>query len=290
MFYKIKVGACKMTKNVSKHHGQASAHRAPGDDWQADLGHDEDTRKPKPNADKPASRHESSQERRERRLRERREREAVETERRERERDFAKKRHASVSRYKPRKPPVGYRDPNEACRQAVPGQVRDERRKEMRALMNCIAFDPPTEVAIGSGNAPAERGRAAPRVEEMDNSLSSDTTSDITDVTPRSSSSGCSSMSKQSTTPERTPGQQPKRAACKRSKSEGPRKGEDKRSDKKTHSPEHDVNGNVHVTEADVEEIRYLQEAFEDFDLDEESSDFATSIISGTPPKPNKHS
>lgn len=276
-----------MTKHVSKSHGQASTHPAP-DDWQADLDHlhddDDDVvrrgdrSKSKTNQDKCTNKHESSQERRERRLRERREREAVETERRERERDFARKRHASVSRYKPRKPPAGYKDPNEACRQVMPGQVREDRKRQMRALMNCIAFE-------GSEGGPTpkgvsgERGRAAPRLEEMDNSLSSDTTSDMTDVTPRSSSSGCSSMSKQSTTPERTGGQL-KRSAGKRSKSEGrcPRRQDDK---KKTGSPEPDVNGNVGSTDAELEEMRYLQEAFEDFDLDEEASDFATSIISG---------
>lgn len=263
---------------------------------------------------KEKERREHEKRERERRERERREWEVLESERREREleierwekereRERTRGRRADailVSRYKPRKPPAGYKDPHDVCKQVLPTKVKEEKRQEIKALMNCIAFDPVEADSPTSGER--TRGKGKSTIEEMDNSLSSDTTSDITDVTPRSSSSGCSSMSKQSMNiekPETVKNEDEcvKNENSKRSKSEirsnelnakknnnikkinGENNCVIEKGKVDNQGTEVEINGNLN--EIEMEEMKYLQDAFEDLDIDEQASDFASSIISG---------
>lgn len=262
---------------------------------------------------KEKERREHERREKERRERERREWEVLEAERREKEleierwerekeRERARGKRADailVSRYKPRKPPAGYKDPHDVCKQVLPTKVKEEKRQEIKALMNCIAFEPVETDSPTSGGRTRGKGKSA--IEEMDNSLSSDTTSDITDVTPRSSSSGCSSMSKQSMNidkPETVKNENESVTEnSKRSKSENRSKHENELNSKKnnikksgdgcvnekgkvdTQGIDGEINGNLN--EIEIEEMKYLQDAFEDLDIDEQASDFASSIISG---------
>lgn len=264
---------------------------------------------------KEKERREHERREKERRERERREWEVLEAERREkeleierwereRERERARGKRADailVSRYKPRKPPAGYKDPHDVCKQVLPTKVKEEKRQEIKALMNCIAFDPVEADSPTSGERARGKGKSA--IEEMDNSLSSDTTSDITDVTPRSSSSGCSSMSKQSMNIDKPEAVKNENEGVnensKRSKSENRSKHENEISSKQKNNikksgdncviekgkdnqgTEADINGNLNLNEIEIEEMKYLQDAFEDLDIDEQASDFASSIISG---------
>ncbi|KAK6626323.1 hypothetical protein RUM43_006634 [Polyplax serrata] len=233
-------------------------------------------------------------ERKEQERRERYEREAVEAERMERELEFERwekeqkrrsrsKTSGSVSRYKPRRPPQGYKDPHEVCKQVLPTKVKEKKRQEMKALMNCIAFTPSQTDLVGASEEDqvVSDTRSKGAVEEFDNSSSSDTTSDITDVTPRSSSSGCSSMSKQSMSVDKADtvkmvdGKNAGKEETK-SKKSNIRNSEDKRKDNQVE--EQEVRN---LTEVELEEMKYMQDTFEDLDLDEETSDFASSIISG---------
>lgn len=241
-------------------------------------------------------------ERREQERREKYEREVAEAERNEREMEFERwekersrsrlKNSGSLSRYKPRKPPAGYKDPHEVCKQVLPTKVKEKKRQEIKALMNCIAFTPSQTDLTGKSaeDQVVAKGRKE-TVEEMDNSSSSDTTSDITDVTPRSSSSGCSSMSKQSTCVDKADNVKVDAANVKKAKEGNNLKLENDIISKKSNSKNLDEEKKKdnqmgeqevrNLTEVELEEMKYLQDAFEDLDLDEETSDFASSIISG---------
>ena len=239
--------------------------------------------------------------------RERYEREAIEAERRERELEFGKwekersknksKTVGLMSKYKPRRPPPGYRDPHEVCKQALPVKLKEKKRQEIKSLMNCIAFTPSQTDLTGTSEVEnMSPKRKEPMAEEMDNSSSSDTTSDITDVTPRSSSSGCSSMSKQSMYVDKAENfkeigyvkEKPKNCETenkfqKREEEIIMKQSYDKNCDRDKKRDNHNDSEeqNRNSDEVALEEMKYMQDAFEDLDLDEETSDFASSIISG---------
>lgn len=247
--------------------------------------------------EKPQSKKAGNDPERQRREWERYQRDVIEAERKEKELEFERwereqdrererarkgKVPNAVSRYKPRKPPAGYKDPHEACKQVLTSKVKEEKRQEIKALMNCIAYD--EEAPSADRDKPGDKVKSA--IEEMDNSLSSDTTSDMTDVTPRSSSSGCSSMSKQSVNYEKMDmSKGGGEATSKRTKSKNDNVVKNSRKDADANGKAKGKGDNQEIetelNEAELEEMKYLEDAFEDLDIDDQATDFASSIITG---------